>query len=415
MNNLYQNDELAMAAKCAADLPLDQFDVSEAELYRTDSHWPYFERLRNEAPVHFCAESRYGPYWSLSAYKDIKWVDSHADLFSSDRDITIFDQPDEFELPMFIAMDQPRHHAQRKVVSPVVAPRNLAKLEDTIRQRVIANLDNLPFDETFNWVERVSIDLTTQMLATLLDFPFEDRAKLTYWSDVAGGGRISGVVDSANHRRRVLMECLEYFQNLWQKRQAMAPNNDLISMLVHGAATRNMPPLEYLGNLVLLIVGGNDTTRNSISGGVLALNQYPEQYEKLIDNPSLIRNMVSEIIRWQTPIPHMRRTALEDVEIAGEHISKGDKVIMWYISGNRDETQFKNAERLIIDRKNARSHLSFGYGIHRCMGNRMAEMQLRVLWEEILPRFKVEVVGRPARIRSNLIRGYSDLPVRIVA
>jgi cytochrome P450 len=211
------------------------------------------------------------------------------------------------------------------------------------------------------------------------------------------------------------MECLEYFQNLWKERQAMAPNNDLISMLVHGAATRNMPPLEYLGNLVLLIVGGNDTTRNSISGGVLALNQYPDQYEKLIDNPSLIRNMVSEIIRWQTPIPHMRRTALEDVEIGGEHISKGDKVIMWYISGNRDETQFKNAERLIIDRKNARSHLSFGYGIHRCMGNRMAEMQLRVLWEEILPRFKVEVVGRPARIRSNLIRGYSDLPVRIVA
>jgi cytochrome P450 len=415
MNNLYQNDELALAAKRAADLPLDQFDVSEAELYRTDAHWPYFERLRNEAPVHFCAESRYGPYWSLSAYKDIKWVDSHADLFSSDRDITIFDQPGEFELPMFIAMDQPRHHAQRKVVSPVVAPKNLAKLEDTIRQRVIAILDKLPFNETFNWVERVSIDLTTQMLAMLLDFPFEDRTKLTYWSDVAGGGRISGVVDSANHRRKVLMECLEYFQSLWKERQAMAPNNDLISMLVHGDATRNMPPLEYLGNLVLLIVGGNDTTRNSISGGVLALNQYPDQYEKLIDHPNLIRNMVSEIIRWQTPIPHMRRTALEDVEIGGERISKGDKVIMWYISGNRDETQFKNAERLVIDRKNARSHLSFGYGIHRCMGNRMAEMQLRVLWEEILPRFKVEVVGRPVRIRSNLIRGYSDLPVRIVA
>ncbi len=415
MNNPYHNNELALAVKRAADLPLEQFDVSEAELYRTDSHWPYFERLRNEAPVHFCAESRYGPYWSLSAYKDIKWVDSHADLFSSDRDITIFDQPDEFELPMFIAMDQPRHHAQRKVVSPVVAPRNLAKLEDTIRQRVIAILDNLPFDETFNWVERVSIDLTTQMLATLLDFPFEDRTKLTYWSDVAGGGRISGVVDSANHRRKVLMECLEYFQNLWKERQAMAPNNDLISMLVHGDATRNMPPLEYLGNLVLLIVGGNDTTRNSISGGVLALNQYPAEYEKLIDNPSLIRNMVSEIIRWQTPIPHMRRTALKDVEIGGEHISKGDKVIMWYISGNRDETQFKDAERLVIDRKNARSHLSFGYGIHRCMGNRMAEMQLRVLWEEILPRFKVEVVGQPVRIRSNVLRGYADLPVRIVA
>jgi cytochrome P450 len=415
MNNPYQNDELTLAVKRAADLPLEQFDVSDAELYQTDSHWPYFERLRNEAPVHFCAESRYGPYWSLSAYKDIKWVDSHADLFSSDRDITIFDQPDDFELPMFIAMDQPRHHAQRRVVSPVVAPKNLAKLEDTIRQRVIAILEDLPFNETFNWVDRVSIDLTTQMLATLLDFPFEDRMKLTYWSDVAGGGRLSGVVDSANHRRKVLMECLEYFQDLWKQKEEMAPNNDLISMLVHGDATRNMPPLEYLGNLVLLIVGGNDTTRNSITGGVLALNEFPDQYDKLIADPSVIPNMVSEIIRWQTPLPHMRRTALEDVEIGGQHISKGDKIIMWYISGNRDETQFKDADRLIIDRKNARSHVSFGYGIHRCMGNRLAEMQLRVLWEEILPRYRIEVMGRPVRVRSNLIRGYSDLPVRIVA
>jgi cytochrome P450 len=349
----------------------------------------------------------------LSAYKDIKWVDSHAELFSSDRDITIFDQPDDFELPMFISMDQPKHHAQRKVVSPVVAPRNLAVLEDTIRQRVCTILDSLPVGETFNWVDRVSIDLTTQMLATLLDFPFEDREKLTYWSDVAGGGRLSGVVDSANHRRKVLMECLAYFQDLWQQRADMVPNNDLISMLVHGEATRNMPPLEYLGNLVLLIVGGNDTTRNSITGGVLALNQFPEQYEKLLTDPSVIPNMVAEIIRWQTPLPHMRRTALEDVEINEQQIHKGDKVIMWYISGNRDETQFKDANKLIIDRKNARSHVSFGFGIHRCMGNRLAEMQLRVLWEEILPRFKVEVVGAPVRVRSNLIRGYSELPVRI--
>jgi len=413
MNNLHNNDDLALARERAASLPLDKFDVSDAELYRTDSHWPYFERLRKEAPVHFCRESRYGPYWSLSAYKDIKWVDSHADIFSSDRDITIFDQPDDFELPMFISMDQPKHHTQRKVVSPVVAPRNLAVLEDTIRQRVCTILDSLPVGETFNWVDRVSIDLTTQMLATLLDFPFEDREKLTYWSDVAGGGRLSGVVDSAKHRRKVLMECLEYFQNLWQQRADMPPNNDLISMLAHGEATRNMPPLEYLGNLVLLIVGGNDTTRNSITGGVLALNQFPEQYEKLLNDPSVIPNMVAEIIRWQTPLPHMRRTALEDVEINGEQIHKGDKVIMWYISGNRDETQFKDANQLIIDRKNARSHVSFGFGIHRCMGNRMAEMQLRVLWEEILPRFRVEVVGKPVRVRSNLIRGYSQLPVRI--
>lgn len=412
MIKLSQNDELASATYRSANLPLDEFDVSDAELYKTDTHWPYFERLRAEDPVHYCKESRYGPYWSLCAYKDIKWADSNTKLFSSDRDITIFDQPDDFELPMFIAMDQPKHHTQRMVVSPVVAPSNLALLEDTIRQRVITILDSLPVGETFNWVDKVSIDLTTQMLATLLDFPFEDREKLTYWSDVASGGRLSGIVDSAGHRRKVLMECLAYFQRLWKEREDMAPNNDLISMLAHGEATRNMPPLEYLGNLVLLIVGGNDTTRNSITGGVLALNQFPEQYEKLYNDASLIPNMVSEIIRWQTPLPHMRRTALVDVELHGKQIRKGDKIILWYISGNRDETQFENAERLIIDRKNARSHISFGFGIHRCMGNRMAEMQLRILWEEILPRFKIEVIAQPVRVRSNLIRGYSELLVK---
>ncbi|MBV1879470.1 MAG: cytochrome P450 [Pseudomonadales bacterium] len=414
MNDLFNNNALTQAKERATRLPLNEFDVSDAELFLTDSHWPYFERMRKEDPVHYCAESRYGPYWSLCNYKDIMAVDSNEKVFSSDRDITIFDQPDSFELPMFISKDQPEHHEQRKVVSPVVAPKNLAVLESTIRQRVIKILDDLPRGETFNWVQRVSIELTTQMLATLLDFPFEDRHKLTYWSDVATGGRTSGVVDSAEQRRKELMECLECFQKLWRDRADMAPNNDLISMLAHGKATQNMPPLEFLGNVVLLIVGGNDTTRNSITGGLLALNQFPDQYEKLMADPSLVTNMVPEIIRWQTPLPHMRRTALEDIEIGGKQIRKGDKVVMWYISGNRDESHFENADKLIIDRKNARSHLSFGYGIHRCMGNRLAEMQLRVLWEEIIPRFKVEVVAPPTRVRSNLIRGYSDLPVRII-
>ncbi|MBV1907580.1 MAG: cytochrome P450 [Pseudomonadales bacterium] len=414
MNNLLHDDDaLAFATQQAASLPLDKFDMSDAEMFRTDTHWPYFERMRKEEPVHYCPESRYGAYWSLTRYKDILAVDSNAEVFSSDRDITIFDQPDDFELPMFISMDQPKHHEQRKVVSPIVAPKSLAILESTIRERVINILESLPVGEEFNWVDKVSIELTTQMLATLLDFPFEERSKLTFWSDVASGGRMAGVVDSAKHRREALMDCLNVFQGLWKERADMAPNNDLISMLAHGEATQNMPPLEFLGNVVLLIVGGNDTTRNSITGGLLALNQFPDQYQKLIDDPSLIKNMVPEIIRWQTPLPHMRRTALEDVKIQDKLIKKGDKVIMWYISGNRDESHFENADQFIIDRKNARSHLSFGYGIHRCMGNRLAEMQLRVLWEEIVPRFKVEVLEKPTRVRSNLIRGYSELPVMI--
>jgi cytochrome P450 len=175
-------------------------------------------------------------------------------------------------------------------------------------------------------------------------------------------------------------------------------------------------PMELLGNLILLIVGGNDTTRNSISGGVVALNQNPAQYQKLRDNLSLIPNMVAEIIRWQTPLTHMRRTAVADSELAGRTIRAGDKVVMWYLSGNRDEQVFEDADAFTIDRPNARSHMSFGFGIHRCMGNRVGEMQLRILWEEIMKRFhKVEVVGDPVRTRHVFIRGFTHLPVRLIA
>jgi cytochrome P450 len=187
-------------------------------------------------------------------------------------------------------------------------------------------------------------------------------------------------------------------------------------MMAHNEAFQKMTPLEYLGNLVLLIVGGNDTTRNSISGGVVALNQFPAEYDKLRANPALIPNMVSEIIRWQTPLAHMRRTASVDSELGGKTIRAGDRVVMWYISGNRDDSVFDDPDRLIIDRPNARQHVSFGFGVHRCMGNRLAEMQLRLVWEEILRRFRqVEVVGEPVRVCSNFVKGYAELPVRLHA
>ena len=396
---------------------LEDVDVSQAELFFEDRIGAFFERLRREDPVHYCPHSQYGPYWSVTKFHDIKQVDTNHEVFSSDRAITIEDEEGDFETPMFIAMDPPRHDAQRKEVNPVVAPPNLKKLEGTIRERAGRILDALPRGETFNWVDLVSIELTTQMLATLFDFPFEDRHKLTRWSDVGGTGLEAvefGVVDTEAQRRAELLECLEYFTRLWKVRANQPPGNDLISMLAHGESTRDMPPMEFLGNLILLIVGGNDTTRNSISGGVLALNQHPAEYEKLKANPGLIANMVSEIIRYQTPLAHMRRTATMDIEFGGKQIRAGDKVIMWYLSGNRDETAIERPNEFLIDRRNARQHLSFGFGIHRCMGNRLAEMQLRVLWEEILERFSwVEVVGEPVRVRSNFIHGFSELPVRV--
>jgi len=393
-------------------VPLNKMNMLLPELFQYDVQWSYFERLRKEDPVNFCEESWAGPYWNITRYEDIMYVDTHHDLFSSEGSIVADDMDEEFPLPMFIAMDPPKHDIQRKTVSPVVAPTNLAKLESTIRERVVDILDSLPIGEPFNWVDTVSIELTTQMLATLFDFPFEDRRKLTRWSDVATADELSGIVESEEQRRAELIECLEYFTNLWNERVNEEPGNDLISMLAHGEATRNMDPVEYLGNLVLLIVGGNDTTRNSITGGVLALNENPDEFQKLRDNPALIASMVPEIIRWQTPLAYMRRTALQDTELRGKQIKKGDKIIMWYVSGNRDEHAIENADQFKIDRAKPRQHLSFGFGIHRCMGNRLAEMQLRILWEEILPRFKhIEVVGDPVRIRSSFVKGYAELPV----
>lgn len=412
----YEADE---ARDAAYSIPLAEIDVADPLLFKNNSMWPYFERLRAEAPVHYCTTNEdVGPYWSVTRYKDIMAVDTNHQVFSSEGGITLRDQDEDFQLPMFIAMDPPKHDDQRKTVSPIVAPANLAKLESTIRERAGNILDSLPEGQPFNWVDRVSIELTTQMLATLFDFPFEDRRKLTRWSDVATAAPMEGgIIETEEQRRAELLECADYFLGLWNERvNAREPGNDLISMLAHGESTRNMDKMEYLGNLILLIVGGNDTTRNSISGGLLALNQFPGEYKKLQANHAVIPNMVAEIIRWQTPLAYMRRTALEDTEISGTKIAKGDKVAMWYVSGNRDETVIENPNELVIDRERARQHLSFGFGIHRCVGNRLAEMQLRIIWEEIMKRWpdkQIKVLAEPRRVHSSFVKGYEELMVEL--
>ena len=413
--------ELDTAEKIAA-MPIDEIDVSRPSLFQQDTIGLFFDRLRKEEPVHYCRESHVGPFWSITKFDDIMAVDTNHKVFSSEAKlggIAIQDMHSvegALELEMFIAMDPPKHDQQRKAVTPAVAPSNLLLLEPTIRERACQILDDLPIGEEFDWVDKVSIELTTMTLATLFDFPWEERRKLTRWSDVTTAAPETGIVASYEARREELIECAMYFKGLWDQRVNEPPRNDLISMMAHAPATKDMPFLEFLGNLLLLIVGGNDTTRNSISGGVLALNQNPDEYRKLIDDPSLITSMVPEIIRWQTPLTHMRRTALQEWEIGGKQIKKGDKVVMWYLSGNRDDTVIDQADRFIIDRKNPRHHLSFGYGIHRCMGNRLAELQLRIIWEEIHKRFaKVEVTGQPERLYSTLVRGITKLPVRLHA
>ena len=400
----------------------DPIDVSRPELWKEDRFAPLFDRLRAEDPVHFCPQSEFGPYWSVTRHADIMQVEALAHIFSSSYTlggITILGEGkpiwgDDL-LPMFIAMDRPEHTGQRRAVAPAFTPSEMERLGPSVRARTEALIDSLPLGETFDWVDRVSIELTTQMLAILFDFPWEDRRKLTYWSDWAGDLQAALDPELGPKRLAILWECAGYFTRLWKERETGAPQPDLISRMIHSEATRDMTPQEYLGNLILLIVGGNDTTRNSMSALPIVSRLWPGEYAKIAADRSLIVNAVQELIRWQTPLAHMRRTALEDHALGGKTIRKGDKVVLWYMSGNRDEAVFAEADRFIADRDNARRHLAFGFGIHRCVGARLAELQLSTLLEALLDRgLRPVQTGDPERVNNCFVHGYRKLPAQLV-
>ncbi|MGB7407899.1 MAG: cytochrome P450, partial [Pontixanthobacter sp.] len=300
----------------------EKFDVSRSDIYAEDRWQPIFAEMRAKGDLHHVSQSPYGPYWNVVSHKAIQHVEALPELFSSSWEhggITILERDDdpELQLPMFIAMDRPKHTGQRRTVAPAFTPREMKRMDDEIRARTGEVLDSLPQGETFDWVEKVSIELTTGMLAILFGFPWEDRQLLTYWSDWAGDTEIATVKGLTQDREKVLHEMGAYFQQLWMKRSQEEPGADLISMMIHSDAMSHMDPREFMGNLVLLIVGGNDTTRNTMSGIVHGFDKFPDQREAFEQNPDLIPNAVQECIRYQTPLAHMRRTASEDTELFG--------------------------------------------------------------------------------------------------
>ncbi|HWF00129.1 MAG TPA: cytochrome P450 [Caulobacteraceae bacterium] len=430
---------IAVKAHAAADAdeawstPLAELNPARIDRFANDTLWPVFERLRREDPVHFTPQSEFGPYWSLTRWEDIIAVDSDHETFSSIEGIGLSlveqdaqmmklfgrSREDQIEASRrgegsFIGLDEPHHGPKRRAVSPTVAPANIQKMSPLVRQRAGEILDRLPIGEPFDWVDKVSMELTAMTLATLFDFPFEERRRLTRWSDMFMNQPGHGPVESWEQKIAAIFECRAVFQALWEKRREAEPSIDLISMMAHNPATRDMGYEEYQGNVAVLIIGGNDTTRNTISGSVYWLNKNPQQYEKLRANPELVLPMVSETIRYQTPLAHMARVTTRDVEIGGKTIRKGDRVVMWYISGNRDEAEIDQPNTYIIDRPHSRHHMSFGFGVHRCVGNRVAEMQLTIIWEEILKRFpRIEVLEEPVRAWSSFVHGYESMQVVI--
>jgi cytochrome P450 len=407
---------MMVLAENLTDMP----DVSDPRLYQEDTWQPLFARMRRESPVHYHPESAYGPYWSITKYEDIMAVSIDHETFSNELGgIQILDIPKGTETGTFIRMDPPRHTAHRKTVQPIFSPPVMNEMSATIRQRTGDILDSLPRGEEFNWVDLVSIELTTMMLATLFDYPWEERRNLTYWSDVAVANYDApdALVRSREEQLVELGKMAEAFRTLWEERAKAPPRRDLISMMAHSESTRDLTRSEFIGTLGLLIVGGNDTTRNTMSGGLLALSENPDEMRRLRADPSLVATkLVPETIRYHTPVIHMRRTATRDTDFKGHRIAEGDKVVMWYVSGNFDEDAIDQPETFSLDRRKPRQHLSFGWGIHHCVGDQLGELQLQILWEEVLARgLEIEVTGAPVRVYSNFLRGIRELPVRIKA
>jgi linalool 8-monooxygenase len=312
-----------------------------------------------------------------------------------------------------IMMDPPHHVQNRRVVAPGFTPQKLDDLTPRIQERAREILCNIEGKDEVEFISSVAAELPIQMLAELFGIDQELRHKLFEWSNIIIGGDDPDIVVSPEQVRTAIMELVTFGMEQYEQRKEK-PGNDLISMLVHTKVNGQPVDLgDYLSTLLLLVVAGNETTRNSISGGILALSENPEEKRKLLEDPSLIPAAVDEIIRWVHPVIYMRRTATEDTMIGEQAVKKGDKLALWYMSGNRDEDKWEDPFVFNVSRQGTR-HLSFGYGQHLCIGWRLAEIQLRVLLEELLIRYpNIAVKGEVNRMKTNFLNSIKSMQVTL--
>jgi cytochrome P450 len=412
-------------------VPLDQVDLTDLDAFARNDGWAMFDTLRAEDPVHWNPEAPPNSgFWAVTKYEDIWTVDRDPETFTSTRYVNLEEVDDDLMdlRRSMLETDGPRHRALRKLIQREFSPGPLARnYENFLRDLTNVTIDNALQNGEFDFVEKVSADFPINVLVRLLDVPVSDTGTLINWgnqmvanTDPDYTEHLITDPDSDQYRHLpfrspAALEVFEYGRELARQRKG-GDGSDLISTLVNKIPEDGQPlsPSDFDNYFLLLVIAGNETTRHAISQSMLALIENQDQLKLLQEQPELIPGAVEEFLRWASPVYHFRRTATRDVELRGKQIKAGDKVVMWFASGNRDEEVFTDPYRFDVTRTNV-DHLTFGKGSpHLCMGNALARMEIRLMFTELIPRLtSIELNGEVTRIRSNFINGIKKFPVRV--
>jgi cytochrome P450 len=414
-------------------IPLDQVDLTDLDAFARNEGWAMFDTLRAEDPVHWTPEARPNRgFWAVTKYADIDAVDRDPDTYTSTKYVNLEEVDDDLMdlRRSMLETEGPRHRALRKLIMRQFSPGPLARnYEDFLRDLTKVTVDNALQNNEFDFVEKVSADFPINVLVRLLDVPVSDTGMLINWGNQMVANTDPDYTehlitdpdsDQYKHlpfRSPASLEVFEYGRALARKRKG-GDGTDLISILVNKVPEDGQPlsASDFDNYFLLLVIAGNETTRHAISQSMLALIENQDQLKLLQEQPELIPDAVEEFLRWASPVYHFRRTATRDVELGGKQIKAGEKVVMWFASGNRDEAVFSDPYRFDVTRTNV-DHLTFGKGSpHVCLGNALARMEIRLMFTELIPRLaSIELNGEVRRVRSNFINGIKKFPVRVTA